>query len=229
MSDTMTVKERYERALRLLSEAIPEPQTELKYDTPFHLLLAVILSAQCTDKRVNMVTPPLFAAFPDAATLAASNEETVYEYIKSVSYPNNKTRSLLGAARTICEEFDGEIPDNIDDLMRIPGVGRKTANVMLAVVWNKAAMAVDTHVFRVSERIGLTTNARTPYETEKALVSHIPADIIPKAHHWLILHGRYTCKARRPDCLNCTLTEVCRYYSKNAKSASGTTENKRGK
>ena len=176
----------------------------------------MILSAQCTDKRVNMVTPALFEAFPDAATLAASNPETVYEYIRSVSYPNNKTRSLLGAARTIVEEFGGEIPDNIDDLMRIPGVGRKTANVMLAVVWNRAAMAVDTHVFRVSERIGLTTGSRTPLETERALVANIPEEQIPMAHHWLILHGRYTCKARKPDCLNCTLTEVCRYYQKGA-------------
>ena len=212
----MTLKERYRRTLQLLSEAIPEPKTELSYDTPFHLLLAVILSAQCTDKRVNMVTPALFEAFPDAATLAASNAETVYEYIRSVSYPNNKTRSLLGAARTIVEEFGGEIPDNIDDLMRIPGVGCKTANVMLAVVWNRAAMAVDTHVFRVSERIGLTTGSRTPLETERALVANIPEEQIPMAHHWLILHGRYTCKARKPDCLNCTLTEVCRYYQKGA-------------
>lgn len=212
----MTLKERYRRTLQLLSEAIPEPKTELSYDTPFHLLLAVILSAQCTDKRVNMVTPALFEAFPDAATLAASNAETVYEYIRSVSYPNNKTRSLLGAARTIVEEFGGEIPDNIDDLMRIPGVGRKTANVMLAVVWNRTAMAVDTHVFRVSERIGLTTGSRTPLETERALVANIPEEQIPMAHHWLILHGRYTCKARKPDCLNCTLTEVCRYYQKGA-------------
>lgn len=212
----MTLKERYRRTLQLLSEAIPEPKTVLSYDTPFHLLLAVILSAQCTDKRVNMVTPALFEAFPDAATLAASNAETVYEYIRSVSYPNNKTRSLLGAARTIVEEFGGEIPDNIDDLMRIPGVGRKTANVMLAVVWNRAAMAVDTHVFRVSERIGLTTGSRTPLETERALVANIPEEQIPMAHHWLILHGRYTCKARKPDCLNCTLTEVCRYYQKGA-------------
>lgn len=212
----MTLKERYRRTLQLLSEAIPEPKTELSYDTPFHLLLAVILSAQCTDKRVNMVTPALFEAFPDAATLAASNPETVYEYIRSVSYPNNKTRSLLGAARTIVEEFGGEIPDNIDDLMRIPGVGRKTANVMLAVVWNRAAMAVDTHVFRVSERIGLTTGSRTPLETERALVANIPEEQIPMAHHWLILHGRYTCKARKPDCLNCTLTDVCRYYQKGA-------------
>lgn len=210
----MTKKERYRRALELLDASIPNAETELAFDTPFHLLLAVILSAQCTDKRVNMVTPALFEAFPDPQSLAVSDEATVYEYIKSVSYPNNKTRLLLGAARTIVEQFNGEIPDNIDDLMKIPGVGRKTANVMLAVVWNKAAMAVDTHVFRVAERIGLTTGSRTPLTTERELVANIPADLIPKAHHWLILHGRYVCKARRPDCLNCTLTEVCRHYRK---------------
>lgn len=210
----MTIKERYRLTLELLDKAIPAAETELHYDTPFHLLLAVILSAQCTDKRVNMITPALFEAFPTPQSLAAASPETVYGYIKSVSYPNNKTRSLIGAARTIVDDFGGEIPDNIDDLMKIPGVGRKTANVMLAVVWNKAAMAVDTHVFRVSERIGLTTGSRTPLETEKTLVRHIPGHLIPKAHHWLILHGRYVCKARRPDCLNCTLTEVCRYYNK---------------
>lgn len=210
----MTIKERYRLTLELLDKAIPAAETELHYDTPFHLLLAVILSAQCTDKRVNIITPALFEAFPTPQSLAAASPETVYGYIKSVSYPNNKTRSLIGAARTIVDDFGGEIPDNIDDLMKIPGVGRKTANVMLAVVWNKAAMAVDTHVFRVSERIGLTTGSRTPLETEKTLVRHIPGHLIPKAHHWLILHGRYVCKARRPDCLNCTLTEVCRYYNK---------------
>jgi endonuclease-3 len=179
------------------------------------LLLAVILSAQCTDKRVNTVTPALFEAYPTPEALAAATPDEVYQLIKSVSYPNNKTRSLIGAAQTIVDEFNGILPDNIDDLMRIPGVGRKTANVMLAVVWNRAAMAVDTHVFRVSERIGLTTNSRTPLTTEKALIKHIPPELVPKAHHWLILHGRYVCKARRPDCLNCTLTEVCRYYQKN--------------
>lgn len=211
----MTVKERYRHVLEWFASEMPSPQTELSYDTPFHLLLAVILSAQCTDKRINMVTPALFEAFPDAPTMAASTQEAIFEYIKSVSYPNNKARSLLGAAKTICEEFGGEVPDNIDDLMRIPGVGRKTANVMLAVVWNRSAMAVDTHVFRVSERIGLTTNSKNPLQTEKALVRNIPEDMIPRAHHWLILHGRYVCKARRPDCLNCGLTPWCRYYSKN--------------
>ena len=213
----MTVKERYAKALAWFAAEMPAPQTELQYDNPFHLLIAVILSAQCTDKRVNMVTPPLFEAYPDAASLASASPEEVYEYIKSVSYPNNKTRSIIGAARTVTEEFSGEVPDNIDDLMRIHGVGRKTANVMLSVVWNRAAMAVDTHVFRVSERIGLTTNSKSPLMTEQALVKNIPEELIPMAHHWLILHGRYVCKARRPDCLNCGLTEICRYYQKENK------------
>ncbi len=216
----MTIKERYSKVLEIFAREMPAPKTELHYDTPFHLLIAVILSAQCTDKRVNLVTPALFEAFPDPQSLAAATPEAVFEMIRSVSYPNNKTKSLIGAARTIVEDFNGEVPDNIDDLMRIPGVGRKTANVMLAVVWNRAAMAVDTHVFRVSERIGLTTNSRTPLATEKALVKHIPEELIPMAHHWLILHGRYTCKARRPDCLNCPLTQVCRHYSRSAKEPS---------
>lgn len=212
----MTKKERYSRVLDWFAEAMPEPKTELHYDSPFHLLLAVILSAQCTDKRVNIITPPLFEAFPDAATLAASDEATVYEYIKSVSYPNNKTRSLLGAARRLVEAFGGEVPDNIDDLLTIPGVGRKTANVMLSVVWKRAAMAVDTHVFRVSERIGLTTGAKTPRQTEEELVKNIPQEQIALAHHWLILHGRYVCKARRPDCPNCGIADWCRWYSKHS-------------
>ena len=212
----MTKKERYSRVLDWFAEAMPEPKTELHYDSPFHLLLAVILSAQCTDKRVNIITPPLFEAFPDAATLAASDEATVYEYIKSVSYPNNKTRSLLGAARRLVEAFGGEVPDNIDDLLTIPGVGRKTANVMLSVVWKRAAMAVDTHGFRVSERIGLTTGAKTPRQTEEELVKNIPQEQIPLAHHWLILHGRYVCKARRPDCPNCGIADWCRWYSKHS-------------
>ena len=196
---------------------MPVAETELHYDTPFHLLLAVILSAQCTDKRINMVTPALFAAYPTPESLAAASPEEVYEYIKSVSYPNNKTRSLIGAAKVLVEEFGGEMPSDIDNLMKLPGVGRKTANVMLSVVWNKAAMAVDTHVFRVSERIGLTTNSKNPLQTEKVLCANIPEDIIPVAHHWLILHGRYVCKARRPDCLNCGLTGVCCYFQRENK------------
>lgn len=215
----MTVKERYRQVLAIFAEAMPVAETELHYDTPFHLLVAVILSAQCTDKRINQVTPALFAAYPTPADMAAATQEEIFEYIRSVSYPNNKARSLLGAARTLVEEFGGELPSDIDSLMRIPGVGRKTANVILAVVWNRAAMAVDTHVFRVSERIGLTTGSKTPLATEKALTANIPDEIIPKAHHWLILHGRYVCKARRPDCLNCYLTKVCRHYINATKKA----------
>lgn len=209
----MKLQERYDAVMARFAEAMPEPKTELHYDTPFHLLLAVILSAQCTDKRVNIVTPPLFEAFPDPASLAAADESTLYEYIKSVTFPNNKTRHLLNAARLLMEEFEGEMPSDIDNLMKLPGVGRKTANVMLSVVWNKAAMAVDTHVFRVSNRIGLTNNSKTPLATEKTLVKHIPAELLPKAHHWLILHGRYVCKARRPDCLNCIISDLCKSYS----------------
>lgn len=193
---------------------MPSPQTELHYANPFQLLCAVILSAQCTDKRVNLITPALFEAFPTAAALAAARPEEVFELIRSCSYPNNKTKSLLGMARRLVDEFGGEVPSDMDSLLSLPGVGRKTANVMLAVVWGKAAMAVDTHVFRVSERIGLTTGSKNPLQTEKALVSHIAEADIPDAHHWLILHGRYVCKARRPDCLNCPLTDLCRHYAK---------------
>ena len=210
----MTIKQRYEGVISVFKEIMPDPKTELHYDTPFHLLLAVSLAAQCTDKRINMVSPALFERFPEPADLAASSEEEVFEFIKSVTFPNNKSKALVKAARVIMEEFGGQIPSDIDQLVKIPGVGRKTANVMLAVVWNKAAMAVDTHVFRVSNRIGLTTNSKNPLTTEKTLVRHIPADILPLAHHWLILHGRYVCKARRPDCLNCPITAYCKSYNK---------------
>lgn len=210
----MTLKERYRRVLEWFEAAMPVAETELHYSNPFQLLVAVILSAQCTDKRVNMVTPALFEAFPTPEALAAASTDDIYVYIKSVSYPNNKARSLSGMARRLVEEYGGEVPSDIDSLMSLPGVGRKTANVILAVVYGRSAMAVDTHVFRVSERIGLTTGSKTPLATEKALMRHIPAEIIPKAHHWLILHGRYVCKARRPDCLNCGLTAVCRHYLK---------------
>lgn len=206
----MTVAERYQGIIEVFSRVMPAPQTELHYDTPFHLLLAVILSAQCTDKRVNMVTPALFEAYPDAASLAEATESDIFPYIKSVTFPNNKARHIVNAARKIVEEFGGEIPCDIDKLMSLPGVGRKTANVMLAVVWNKAAMAVDTHVFRVSERIGLTTNSRTPLATERTLVKHFPAELLPVAHHWLILHGRYTCTARKPKCGECVIKDYCR-------------------
>lgn len=210
----MTIRERYDGIISIFREIMPEPKTELHYDTPFHLLLAVILSAQCTDKRINIVTPALFERFPDPASLAVATEEEVYEFIKSVTFPNNKTRHLIRAAQVLMDEFGGEMPTDIDNLMKLPGVGRKTANVMLAVVWNKAAMPVDTHVFRVSNRIGLTNNSKTPVETEKTLVKNIPAECLADAHHWLILHGRYVCKARRPDCMNCRLTAYCKSFEK---------------
>ena len=210
----MTVKERYKKVLEWFEQAMPIAETELHYSNPFLLLVAVILSAQCTDKRVNMITPALFEAYPTPQALAAATTDEIFQYIKSCSYPNNKSKSLSGMAKKLVEEFGGEVPSDIDSLMSLPGVGRKTANVILAVVFNQSTMAVDTHVFRVSERIGLTTDSKTPLATEKELVKNIPSEIIPKAHHWLILHGRYVCKARRPDCLNCGLTSVCRYYSK---------------
>ncbi len=213
----MTLKERYEGIISIFREIMPSPGTELDYDSPFHLLLAVILSAQCTDKRVNMVTPPLFKAYPDAASLAAAEPGEVYDYIKSVTFPNNKSKHLVNAARKIMNDFGGELPRDIDALTTIPGVGRKTANVMLAVVWGAAAMPVDTHVFRVSNRIGLTRNSKTPLATEKALVKHIAPEILPDAHHWLILHGRYVCKARKPLCDQCPITAYCAEFAKNSK------------
>ena len=213
----MTTKQRYQQVIEWFKDAMPVAETELHYDTPFHLLLAVILSAQCTDKRVNLITPALFRRYPSPESLAVASFDEVYELIKSCSYPNNKARHLIGASKMLVEEFNSEIPADIDSLVKLPGVGRKTANVMLAVVFNKAAMAVDTHVFRVSERIGLTINSKSPLETEKTLCKHIPDEIIPLAHHWLILHGRYVCKSRRPDCLNCGLTSVCKYFQQGNK------------
>lgn len=213
----MTTKQRYQQVIEWFKTAMPVAETELHYDTPFHLLLAVILSAQCTDKRVNLITPALFRRYPSPERLAVASFDEVYELIKSCSYPNNKARHLIGASKMLVEEFNSEIPADIDSLVKLPGVGRKTANVMLAVVFNKAAMAVDTHVFRVSERIGLTNNSKSPLETEKTLCKHIPDEIIPLAHHWLILHGRYVCKSRRPDCLNCGLTSVCKYFQQGNK------------
>lgn len=210
----MTIKERYEGITQWFAETMPSPTTELQYDTPFHLLLAVILSAQCTDKRVNMITPALFEAYPDPQALAGATEEEVYSYIKSVTFPNNKTRHLIKAAKILTEEFGGVMPSDIEGLMKLPGVGRKTANVMLAVIWNRAAMAVDTHVFRVSNRLGLTNNSKTPYATEKTLMKYLPEEIVPTAHHWLILHGRYVCKSRNPDCENCGITKYCKTYGK---------------
>lgn len=212
----MTVKERYRRAIEWFQLTSPAPQTELHYSNPYELLVAVILSAQCTDKRINMVTPALFEAFPTPEAMAAASADDIFPYIRSVSYPNNKARNLAGMARALVNEFGGEVPSDIDSLLTIPGVGRKTANVILSVVFDRAAMAVDTHVFRVSERIGLTTGSKSPLQTERTLVKYIPEELVARAHHWLILHGRYICKARRPDCMNCGLTEVCRYYNKTA-------------
>lgn len=209
----MILQERYNKVLQWFEISMPVAETELHYNSTWELLVAVILSAQCTDKRVNMITPALFEAFPTPLSMASATAEDVYPFIKSVSYPNNKARNLVGAARMITNELGGEIPSDMDTLLTIPGVGRKTANVMLAVAFDRQAMPVDTHVFRVSERIGLTTNSRTPLETEKTLCRHIPGHLLSRAHHWLILHGRYICKARRPDCLNCGLTGVCRYYN----------------
>lgn len=209
----MRKKERYEKVISWFQENVPVAETELHYNDPFELLIAVILSAQCTDKRVNIVTPPLYQAFPTPEAMAASSPEVIFEYIRSVSYPNNKAKHLVGMARMLVEDFDSQVPDNLDDLIKLPGVGRKTANVIQSVVFNKAAMAVDTHVFRVSHRIGLVSKtATTPYSVEKELVKHIPEDIIPIAHHWLILHGRYICQARTPKCETCGLQLMCKYF-----------------
>ena len=204
--------ERYSRVVERFREHMPTPRTELHYDNPYQLLVAVILSAQCTDKRVNMVTPAFFEAFPTPAVLADAPAEAVFDKIRSVSYPNNKTKSLQGMARRLVDEFGGKVPDDFDALLSLPGVGRKTANVVLSVIFNRPTMAVDTHVFRVAERLGLTTRSRTPLSTEKTLVSNLPQDVIATAHHWLILHGRYVCKARSPQCDKCFLKDLCRAY-----------------
>ncbi len=213
----MTTKERYTGIIRWFQEHRPVAETELHYKDSYQLLVAVILSAQCTDKRVNMITPALFEAYPTVEDLAAATPDEVYTYIKSVSYPNNKAKHLVGMARTLLEMFDGVVPSEIDELQKLPGVGRKTANVIASVVYNKEAMAVDTHVFRVSNSLGLTNNSKTPLETEKTLVKHIPGPLIPIAHHWLILHGRYVCTARKPNCLECGIREYCKYYNHNKK------------
>ena len=210
----MKQKERYQAILERFEAEMPSPQTELHYDSPYQLLVAVILSAQCTDKRVNMITPALFEAYPTPADLAAASPDDVYGLIKSCSYPNNKTKSLMGMARKLVDDFGGEVPDDIDSLMSLPGVGRKTANVILSVVFNHPAMAVDTHVFRVAERIGLTTRSKSVRNTEKELTDRIPDEVLSMAHHWLILHGRYVCKARKPQCDRCFIADVCRYHER---------------
>lgn len=216
----MTKKERFQHVIEWFRGNVPVAETELDYKNPYQLLIAVILSAQCTDKRVNMVTPALFAAFPTPNDLAQAEVDTVYSYIKSISYPNNKAKHLVGMAQMLVNEFESTVPSEQKDLMRLPGVGRKTANVIASVAYDKPAMAVDTHVFRVSNRIGLTTNSRTPLQTEQILVQYIPEELIAKAHHWLILHGRYICLARKPKCEICGLPPYCRYFAqKKAKEA----------
>ena len=211
----MLKKERFRRFLDYFTEHYPEPKTELQYGNSFELLMAVILSAQCTDKRINQISPALFARFPDPESLAAASPEEVLSYIRSVSYPNNKAKHLVGMARALVENFGGEIPSTLEELQTLPGVGRKTAHVILSVVYNEPTMAVDTHVFRVSHRLGLAPlTATTPLAVEKALMAHIPTQYVPKAHHWLILHGRYVCLARSPKCDVCYLREFCKYYEK---------------
>lgn len=200
---------------------MPDAETELHYTNPYELLVAVILSAQCTDKRVNLVTPPLFAKYPTAQKLARASFEDVEPFIRSVSFANNKTRHLLGMANMLVNEFNGDVPDTIEELVKLPGVGRKTANVIVSVVFDKPGMAVDTHVFRVSARIGLTTNAKTPLQTEQQLVANIPQELLPIAHHWLILHGRYICVARKPKCPECGLRPACKYYQTDMKYVYG--------
>jgi len=210
----MTKKERFKKTIEYFLEHQPVAETELAYSNPFELLVAVILSAQCTDKRVNQLTPALFERWPDAASMAEAEPEEIFEYIKSCSYPNNKAKHLAGMARMLYNDFKNTIPSEIKELQKLPGVGRKTANVIASVIYEKPAMAVDTHVFRVSERIGLTVNAKTPLETEKQLIRHIPEELIATAHHWLILHGRYVCTARKPQCEKCGLKAFCKYYEK---------------
>lgn len=208
----MEKKELFERVISYFQKEMPIAETELEYKSPYELLVAVILSAQCTDKRVNQITPELLKRFPTPEKLAEVESGEVFDYIRSCSYPNNKAKHLVGMARMLVSDFGGQVPEDIDDLQKLPGVGRKTANVIASVVFNKPAMAVDTHVFRVSARIGLTVNSKTPLETERQLVEYFPEELLPLAHHWLILHGRYICLARSPKCEKCGLTDVCRYF-----------------
>lgn len=209
----MTKKQRYEFVLDWFEHHMPDAETELLYDNAFQLLVAVVLSAQCTDKRVNMITPNIFAKYPDAQSLAQATFDDLFAIIRSISYPNNKTKHLIGMAQMLMEQFDGEVPHTVNELVQLPGVGRKTANVITSVIDAQPNMAVDTHVFRVSARIGLTTNAKTVLQAEQQLIKQIPKDKIHIAHHWLILHGRYTCVARKPKCEQCGITEACKYFS----------------
>ncbi len=220
----MTRKERYAYVLNWFSEHTPDAATELIYDNPYQLLVAVILSAQCTDKRVNLTTPAVFEKYPTPRQLSGATFDELFPYIKSISYPNNKTRHLIGTAKMLVEKYNGEVPLTVEALMKLPGVGRKTANVITSVIDRQPNMAVDTHVFRVAARIGLTHRAKTPLAAERQLVQNIPAELIHKAHHWLILHGRYICVARHPKCNECGLRPVCKYYQKNV--AGGESVNK---
>ncbi len=206
----MTAKERYEGILGWFEENMPVVGTELDYLTPYQLLVATILAAQCTDKRVNITTPALFERFPTPEALSEAAPEDIYPYIRSISYPNNKARNLAAMARKLVSDYGGVVPDDVEELQKLPGVGRKTANVVGAVIFGRHVMPVDTHVFRIARRLGLTHNARTPLETEKQLTAHIPGYLLPKAHHWLILHGRYVCTARNPHCTECGLQPWCK-------------------
>ena len=215
----MTTKERYEGVIAWFSEHMPVAESELHYENPYQLLVAVVLSAQCTDKRVNMTTPALFEAFPTPQAMAAATAEEIFPYIRSISYPNNKARNLAAMARKLCADFGGEVPSDLEALQTLPGVGRKTANVLGAVLWQKQVMPVDTHVFRVSERIGLTTRSKTPLQTELTLEKNIPGPLLPIAHHWLILHGRYVCTARAPKCTECGIAAWCRKHAADQRAA----------
>lgn len=211
---TNKLQQKYDAFVAYFEEHMPVAETELEYTDPYQLLVAVILSAQCTDKRVNMTTPALFERFPTAQDMAVSSVDEIYGYIKSISYPNNKSKNLLGMAQTLVRDFNGIVPDNLEDLQKLLGVGRKTANVMMAVAFDQPAMPVDTHVFRVSNRIGLTKNSKNVLETEKTLVNYLSPKVLSKAHHWLILHGRYVCLARKPKCEECGIAGICEYYKK---------------
>ena len=211
------LQKKYDAFVAHFEEHMPVAESELQYENPYQLLVAVILSAQCTDKRVNMTTPALFQRFPTAQDMANSTADEIYTFIKSISYPNNKAKNLLGMAQTLVNDFNGIVPNNLDDLQKLPGVGRKTANVMMAVAFDQPAMPVDTHVFRVANRIGLTKNSKNVLETENTLVAHLPQEVISKAHHWLILHGRYVCLARKPKCDECGITTICDFYQKKQK------------
>ena len=208
------LQQKYDAFVAYFAEHMPIAESELQYKNPYQLLVAVILSAQCTDKRVNMTTPALFQRFPTPNDMAEATVEEIYNYIKSISYPNNKAKNLLGMAQALVRDFGGVVPDNMEDMQKLPGVGRKTANVMMAVAFHRPAMPVDTHVFRVSNRIGLTKNSKNVLETERTLVAHLPQEVLSKAHHWLILHGRYICQSRKPKCEECGIVGICDYYRK---------------